>query len=126
MQIPWLTYQQFSNLIGNLTDMIVEEQNWQPMIDEVWKNRQMEDYSERKSTYKRDFVNKWYCSWNDNKKPVFLDEVIKLDEEISEDILIQLPTPREDFEIRILSKHKVELLIKVKNMEDVIMQTEIL
>ena len=38
MEIPWLTYQQFSNLIGNLTDMIVEEQNWQPMIDEVWKN----------------------------------------------------------------------------------------
>ena len=62
MQIPWLTYQQFSNLIGNLTDMIVEEQNWQPMIDEVWQNRQMEDYSERKSTYKRDFINKWYCN----------------------------------------------------------------
>ena len=56
MEIPCLTYQQFSNLIGNLTDMIVAEQNWQPMIDEVWKNRQMEDYSERKSTNKRDLV----------------------------------------------------------------------
>ena len=72
MQIPWLTYQQFSNLIGNLTDMIVEEQNWQPKIDEVWKNRQMEDYSERKSTYKRDFINKWYCSWNKRKVRFFL------------------------------------------------------
>ncbi len=41
MEIQWLTYKQFSNLIGNLTDMIVAEQNWQPMIDEVWKNRQM-------------------------------------------------------------------------------------
>ena len=59
------------------------------MIDEVWLNRQMEDYSERKSTNKRDFVNKWYCSWNDNKKPIFLDEAIKSDEEISEDMARQ-------------------------------------
>lgn len=36
---PWLTYQQFSNLIGNLTDMIVAEENWQPMIDEFWNSR---------------------------------------------------------------------------------------
>ena len=40
MEIPWLTYQQFSNLIGNLTDMIVEEQNWQPMIDEIWRSEE--------------------------------------------------------------------------------------
>ncbi len=87
IQIPWLTYQQFSNLIGNLTDMIVEEQNRQPMIDEVLKNRQMEDYSERKSTYKRDFINKWYCSWGKKKSPIFLDEVIKSGKEISEELL---------------------------------------
>ena len=107
MEIPWLTYQQFSNLIGNLTDMIVAEQNWQPMIDEVWKNRQMEDYSERKSTNKRDFVNKWYCSWN-GKKPVFLDEAVKSDVELSEDLLIEMPAPREEFETTILAEDKVD------------------
>lgn len=108
MEIPWLTYQQFSNLIGNLTDMIVAEQNWQPMIDEVWKNRQIEDYSERKSTNKRDFVNKWYCSWDKKKSPVFLDEAVKPDGELSEDLLIQLPNPREDFETTVLAKDKVD------------------
>ena len=118
MEIPWLTYQQFSNLIGNLTDMIVEEQNWQPMIDEVWKNRQMDDYSERKSTNKRDFVNKWYCSWNDNKKPIFLDEAIKSDEEISEELLIHLPAPREDFETKILAKDKVETFTSALDEKD--------
>ena len=118
MQIPWLTYQQFSNLIGNLTDMIVEEQNWQPMIDEIWKNRQIEDYSERKSTYKRDFINKWYCSWNKKKRPIFLDEAIKSGEEISEELLVQLPSPREDFETRILSKQKVEAFFETLNGKD--------
>ena len=118
MQIPWLTYQQFSNLIGNLTDMIVEEQNWQPMIDEIWKNRQIEDYSERKSTYKRDFINKWYCSCDKKKSPIFLDEAIKSGEEISEELLVQLPSPREDFETRILSKQKVEAFFETLDGKD--------
>ncbi len=37
-ELPWLTYQHFGNLVGNLTDMIVAEQEWQPMIDEIWNN----------------------------------------------------------------------------------------
>ena len=44
-ELPWLSYQHFGNLVGNLTDMIVEEQNWQPMIDEIWNNRQVADYT---------------------------------------------------------------------------------
>ena len=105
MQIPWLTYQQFSNLIGNLTDMIVAEQNWQPMIDEIWLTRQIDDYSERRSTNKRDFINKWYHAWK--QKPIFLDAVVEADEEIDEDMLIQIADPREEFEVDILSKEKV-------------------
>ena len=37
VEVPWLTYQQFSNLIGNVTDMVIAEQNWQPMIDAIWE-----------------------------------------------------------------------------------------
>ena len=44
VEVPWLTYQQFSNLIGNVTDMVIAEQNWQPMIDTIWENRTVEDY----------------------------------------------------------------------------------
>ena len=43
--IAWLPYQQFCNLVGNLTDLIVKEQDWQPVIDEIWNNRQPEDYT---------------------------------------------------------------------------------
>lgn len=57
-ELPWLSYRQFSNLVGNLTDMIVEEQNWQPMLDEIWNNRQVADYS-GKNINKRDFMRSW-------------------------------------------------------------------
>lgn len=56
-EVPWLTYKQFSNLVGDLIDLIVKEQNWQPMIDEIWLNRQ-EDYSGI-SYSKRDFMKAW-------------------------------------------------------------------
>ena len=44
VEVPWLTYQQFGNLVGNVTDMVITEQNWQPMIDAIWENRTVEDY----------------------------------------------------------------------------------
>lgn len=57
-ELPWLSYQHFGNLVGNLTDMIVEEQNWQPMIDEIWNNRQVADYT-GKNINKWDFLRSW-------------------------------------------------------------------
>ena len=56
MEVPWLTYQQFSNLIGNVTDMVIAEQNWQPMIDTILENRTVEDYETTSSTVKTDFM----------------------------------------------------------------------
>ncbi len=32
VEVPWLTYQQFSNLVGNVTDMVIAEQNWQLVL----------------------------------------------------------------------------------------------
>ena len=60
VEVPWLTYQQFSNLIGNVTDMVIAEQNWQPMIDAIWENRTVEDYETTGSTVKIDFMRKWH------------------------------------------------------------------
>ena len=60
VEVPWLTYQQFGNLVGNLTDMIVEEENWQPMIDAAWEMRSPEDYDDKFSTAKNDFLRTWH------------------------------------------------------------------
>ena len=75
VEVPWLTYQQFSNLIGNVTDMVIAEQEWQPMIDAIWKNRTVEDYETTSSTVKTDFMRKWHH--NRSGKPISLDEMME-------------------------------------------------
>lgn len=57
-ELPWLSYHHFGNLVGNLTDLIVQEENWQPMIDEIWNCRQVDDYS-GKNINKKDFMRSW-------------------------------------------------------------------
>ena len=57
-ELPWLSYQHFGNLVGNLTDLIVLEQNWQLMIDEIWNTRQVNDYT-GKNINKKDFMRSW-------------------------------------------------------------------
>lgn len=47
-----------SDLVGNLTDLIVLEQNWQLMIDEIWNTRQVNDYT-GKNINKKDFMRSW-------------------------------------------------------------------
>ena len=59
MEVPFLTYQQFSNLIGSIAPMIVKEQNWQPMIDTIWATRDETDHEFRNSLVKKDFMRKW-------------------------------------------------------------------
>ncbi len=75
VEVPWLTYQQFSNLIGNVTDMVVAEQEWQPVIDAIWENRTIEDYETTSSTVKTDFMRKWHH--NRSGKSISLDEMME-------------------------------------------------
>ena len=42
-EMPWFAYQQFCNLVGNMTDLVVKEQNMQPTIDAIWENRTIEE-----------------------------------------------------------------------------------
>lgn len=37
-----------------MTDLVVKEQNMQPMIDAIWENRTIEDYEARNSTVRND------------------------------------------------------------------------
>lgn len=75
VKVPWLTYQQFSNLIGNVTDMVVAEQEWQPVIDAIWENRTVEDFETTSSTVKTDFMRKWHHNRSGN--PISLDEMME-------------------------------------------------
>ena len=98
VEVPWLTYQQFGNLIGNITDMVIAEENWQSMINAIWENRTVEDYETTSSTGKTDFMRKWHH--NRSGKPISLDEMMA-----SEDgDVYDVADPRSEFEQTIISE----------------------
>ncbi len=104
-EIAWLSYQQFGNLVGNLTDMIVQEQNWQPTIDEIWNNRQPDDYT-GKNMQKRDYMRTWTHS---RTIPMLsLEEIRESGTSISGDALFEIANPSAEFETKILDKMKME------------------
>ena len=101
VEIPWLTYQQFGNLVGNLTDMIIEEQNWQPTIDAAWEMRTPEDYDDKFSTVKNDFMRKWHH--NRSAKPISLEEMM----EDEDGDIFGVADPAAEFEQTILSEMQI-------------------
>ena len=101
VEVPWLTYQQFGNLVGNLTDMIIEEQNWQPTIDAIWECRTVEDYDDKYSTVKNDFMRKWHH--NRSGKSISLEEMM----EDEDGDIFGVADPAGDFEQTILSEIQI-------------------
>lgn len=70
--------------------MIVEEQNWQPMIDEIWNNRQPDDYT-GKNMQKRDYMRAWTHS---RTIPILsLEEIKENGTSISGDALFEIADP---------------------------------
>ena len=105
MEVPWLNWQQFSNLVGNLTDMIVAEENWQPIIDEIWNNRQAEDYNRGKNSKKRDFLRSWY---HDRTAQHFsLEDIAQNGIKLDGDMLYDIEDPRGTFEKNVMSQDAV-------------------
>ena len=114
-ELPWLSYQQFSNLVGNLTDLIVKEQNWQPMIDEIWNNRQVNDYTGR-NINKRDFMRSWDHSRT--AKPISLEALMETDTVVEGERLYELDDSRSEFETKLLSKLQMEQFLSTLTPED--------
>lgn len=85
--------------MGNLTDLIVKEQNWQPMIDEVWNNRQVSGYS-GKNVNKRDFMRSWTHSRT--AQHISIEEVLETGVRLTGEILFEIADPREEFEEKVI------------------------
>ena len=114
--VPWLDWQQFSNLVGNLTDMIVAEENWQPIIDEIWNNRQMEDYNSSQNARKRDFQRSWDHSRT--VKHLSLEELAETGAALDDETLFEIAEPRTEFEEKILSQGAVDAFYATLTEED--------
>ena len=93
---PWPSYHQFSNLVGNATEMAITELNLQPTIDEVWKRRQPEDY-EPFSFKKYEFLRQW----NHNRNhPHYSMEKMK-------EYGVELDDPQAEFDRKVIAEQQV-------------------
>ena len=106
VDVPWLDWQQFSNLSGNLTDQIIAEQNWQPIIDEIWNTRQVEDYNRGQNAKKRDFMRSWDHSRT--AKHISLEELAENGTKLDDEALFEIEDPRAEYETKILSQDAVD------------------
>lgn len=103
--LPWLSYKHFGNMVGNLTDKIVAEQNWQPMIDEIWNSRQVSDYT-GKNLQKRDFMRSWDHSRT--AQHISIEDMMKKGVSIDKEQLYEIEDPRGDFESKVVSEVYIE------------------
>ena len=85
----------------SVTDMVIAEQNWQPMIDAIWENRTVEDYEATNSTVKTDFMRKWHH--NRSGKPISLDEMM----ENEDGDIFEVADPRGEFEQKVISEMQI-------------------
>ena len=77
----------------------MEEQNWQPMIDEIWNNRQVADYT-GKNINKRDFMRSWDHSRT--AEHISLEEVLENGASINGEQLYDIADPRASLNPRYL------------------------
>ena len=101
MEVPFLTYQQFSKLIGSVVPMIVKEQNWQPMIDTIWATRDETDYDFRNSLVKKDFMRRWSHSRTDVGAMLSLEQLM-------EDAPDSITSENDPFEAEIIERQAFE------------------
>lgn len=104
-ELPWLSYQHFGNLVGNLTDLIVLEQNWQLMIDEIWNTRQVNDYT-GKNINKKDFMRSW--THRRTAQHISFDELLEEGTTVDGELLFDIADPRSEFESEIIHKFYME------------------
>ena len=101
MEVPFLNYQQFSNLIRSVVPMIIKEQNWQPMIDTIWATRDEMDYDFRSSLVKKEFMRKWSHSRTDVGAMLSLDQLM-------DDAPDSITSARDTFEAEIIERQAFE------------------
>lgn len=116
VELPWMDWPHFSNLIFNLTDMIVKEQKLQPVIDEVWNHRQPEDYTGY-NLKRGEFLRKWNHSryyQHASVEQMMDDEIDVPDTQMAFDRKVLSAQLVEQFEATLSQKDKTILDLRMK------------
>lgn len=105
MEFSWCTTAQFDALVCTLTLKIIEEQDWQPMIDELWLNRTVEDFDETRVSRERiDSYRKWHHTRTNVGTPVSIEQM----QEDCEDWTKDIADPNGEFEHEVLNELRLK------------------
>lgn len=109
MEIAWASLADFGRLVGNLTMQIIEENHWQPMIDEAWQRRSEEDFDETHMSRDRiDQYRKWSHCRSSMGTPLSLEQISESDEGDEN----EPADPKGEFEDELLSKIRMEAFLQ--------------
>lgn len=98
VRIRWMGYNEYLSMIFDYTNEIIWEQNWQPMIDAVWNNRQPEDYY-GKSRNKYDFMRTWNHSRN--SQPISVEGMTESGTMIDGKLTYDIEDPNGEFTVNV-------------------------
>lgn len=105
MEFSWCTTAQFDALVCTLTLKIIEEQDWQPMIDELWLNRTVEDFDETRVSRERiDSYRKWHHTRTNVGTLVSMEQM----QEECEDGTKDIADPDSEFEHEVLNELRLK------------------
>lgn len=115
MEFSWCTTAQFDALVCTLTLKIIEEQDWQPMIDELWLNRTVEDFDETRVSRERiDSYRKWHHTRTNVGTPVSMEQM----QEDCEDGTKDIADPNGEFEHEVLNELRLKSFMETLSERD--------
>ena len=115
MEFSWCTTAQFDALVCTLTLKIIEEQDWQPMIDELWLNRTVEDFDETRVSRERiDSYRKWHHTRTNVGTPVSMEQM----QEDCEDWTKDIADPNGEFEHEVLNELRLKSFMETLSERD--------
>ena len=115
MEFSWCTTAQFDALVCTLTLKIIEERDWQPMIDELWLNRTVEDFDETRVSRERiDSYRKWHHTRTNVGTPVSMEQM----QEDCEDGTKDIADPNGEFEHEVLNELRLKSFMETLSERD--------
>ena len=119
MYASWMPTKYFYNMVINLTERIIIQENFQPMIDAIWENRQPEDYRGY-NLKKRDFLRSWYHYRNHphlSYEKMIDDNIGIADPQQAFDQKVQADLQVEQFEATLTDKDQRILKLRMNNVK---------
>jgi len=104
-EMPWLSLPDFCTIVKSMTQLVIDNMNLQPLIDEVWYHRAEEDYAGENYAY-RDFMRSWTHSRTATSMSI--DEIIETGAQVDGQVIFDLPDPRAAFEEHVVSTVKID------------------